>query len=59
MTDVVEQIESLIDDYDVGALNSLRFSSVWAWLNMSKEGFATYNETGEIPEGWEPPEWTK
>ena len=59
MTDVVEQIESLIDDYDCGTMNSVRFNSLPAWLGMSEGEWDSYQKYGTVPQGWEPPEWTR
>ena len=59
MHDIVEQIEVLIDDWFYGVGESARYSNISSWLGWTDEQYIDYIQDGTIPEGWEPPEWTR
>jgi hypothetical protein len=58
MTDVVEEIETLIDDWHYGAGNSWKYA-LPDWLGMTSDQFDDYVDEGIIPKDWTPPEWTR
>lgn len=59
MSDVVEEIETLIDDWLYGAGDSWKYGRIHDWLGMTSDEFDEYVDEGTIPTNWTQPEWTK